>query len=331
MHSRPQLSILMPTYNGEAFLPLALESVAQQTFADYELLIRDDGSSDRTLKIIESFKVPQFRVIKTASARRGLFPNLNTILKEAKAPLCQILCQDDQLEPEAIGEIVKFWADHATIELLFTKNRMMDWEGHVDPRVDLHDFPDVISSPLAIQHFFFHGCIPGNLSTVSFRTASAWAMGGFDDSLKVSGDYDLWSRLVQTGAMGILQKPLVRVRGHAGQLSRQFTSVPQFARENRAIRAALLKALPDNLHGPASAYEKRRHLVLDFHAGLRALLRLDFKNGLALFQSLGGHLPAVAFHWLTTLNNRLRPVAPFRIPDADKAAVQAAAAQGRKV
>ncbi len=321
MDARPQISILMPTYNGEPFLALALESVAQQTFSQYELLIRDDGSTDCTLKLIESFKVPQFRMVPKPSPRRGLFPNLNTLLKEAKAPLCQILCQDDCLEPEALAEIVSFWSVHEKIELLFTKNLMMDWEGNVDPKVDLADFPGVISSGLAIQHFFFHGCIPGNLSTVSFKTASAWALGGFDDSLKVSGDYDLWSRLVQTGPMGILQKPLVRVRGHRGQLSRQFDSLPQFAKENRVIRAALRAALPEDLRGPALAFEKKRHLVLDFHAALRAALRLDFKNAVALFKTLGGDLAPAAFHWLTTVNNRLRPAAPFRIPDADKDAI----------
>src|SRR5687768_9681818 len=108
MPARPAISVLMPVYQGETFLAIALESVASQTFTDYELLIRDDGSTDRSLKIVESFRNPRFRVVQKPSARRGLFPNLNTILKEAAAPLCQILCQDDALEPEALGAIVKF-------------------------------------------------------------------------------------------------------------------------------------------------------------------------------------------------------------------------------
>lgn len=310
----------MPTYQGETFLPLALESVSNQNFTNYELLIRDDGSKDRTLAIIESFKVPQFRLIKTPTIKPGLFSNLNALLKEAKAPLVQILCQDDVLEPDALKEISAYWDTHATIELLFTKHRMMDWEGNLGAMPSLTDLPDVLSSQLALQQFFFHGCIPSNLSTVSFRTRSAWALGGFNESLRVSGDYEFWVRLVNTGAMGILQKPLIRVRGHEGQLSRQTASGPYFVRENRAVRRFILDQFPMGLKTAAAGFEKKRHGVLDFHLALRTALKGEVKSAWAILCSLGiKDSLLAAFYWVTTANNHLRPSAPFQIPEEDKA------------
>ncbi len=321
--TRPVISVLMPSYNGESFLAMALESLANQTLHEFELVIRDDGSKDRTLRLIESFKDARFRLLDKPSPRHGLFPNLNTILKEARAPLCQILCQDDFLEPDALKEIVNFWNGHPQIELLFTKNRMMDWEGNLGEPPRLDDLPSVLSSSLAAQHFFFHGCIPGNLSTVSFRTASAWALGGFDTNLTVSGDYDLWARLIQTGAMGILQKPLVRIRSHKGQLSRQSDSAPLFASENRKIRNELIKSLPQTIQGPAKAFEQRRHFVLDFHMALRAILRGEGKNALAIWRAIGSKdLFPAAYFWLITVNNRRRPTAPFLIPEEDLVAIR---------
>lgn len=317
---RPALSVLMPTYQGEAFLALALESVASQTFPDYELLIRDDGSTDRTLALIQSFKVPQFRLVTRATSRRGLFPNLNGLLKEAAAPLCQIFCQDDAFEPTAFEEIVAFWKAHPQIEMLFTKNQMMDWEGNLGAPPNLTDLPAELPPLMALQQLYFHGCIPGNLSTVSFRTSTAWALGGFDESLKVSGDYEFWSRLVQAGPMGILQKTLVRVRGHEGQLSRQLTSGAPFVRENRGVRAAIRQAFPPALQKAAAEFEKKRHNVLDFHLALRLLIRGEIKTAWEIYSEMGlGNILRAAFYWVVTANNRRRPMAPFtQIPD-DKA------------
>lgn len=316
---RPALSVLMPTYQGETFLALALESVANQTFSNYELLIRDDGSTDRTLALIKSFKVSQFRVVTRATSRRGLFPNLNGLLKEAAAPLCQIFCQDDAFEPTAFAEIVAFWEAHPKIEMLFTKNQMMDWEGNLGLEPDLTDLPAELPKLMALQQLHFHGCIPGNLSTVSFRTSTAWALGGFDESLKVSGDYEFWSRLVQAGPMGILQKNLVRVRGHAGQLSRQLSSGAPFVRENRQVRASILKIFPPDLQRAAAKFEKRRHNVLDFHLALRLLLKGKTNAAWEIFSQMGAaNLFKAAFYWVITANNRRRTAAPFTQIPGDK-------------
>ena len=72
-----------------------------------------------------------------------------------------------------------------------------------------------------------------------------------------------------------------------------------------------------------SKYEKKADFVLDFHLALRTLLRGDWKNSLSIYRAIGFQkFFTAAFYWLVTLNNRLRPKAPFLIPEDDRVAIQ---------
>lgn len=310
---RPQISILLPVLNGLPHLDACLRAIASSSGnIDFEVIAGDDGSSDGSAALLDTYRrYSWFRVER--GPRRGLFANLNRLLDSARAPLVRFLCQDDLLERECLAEEVRFFAEHPDIAMSFCKSISIDLKDRVLRSAAVDDLPEELSPHLAAQHFFYHGCIPGNLSTVCIR-AEFLRGKRFDTSFQVSADYELWTRLCQENALGVIQRRLVRVRQHPGQLSARATSQPKFIKENRRIRARLLPSLPRDLQKCALRYERRRHDAIDFHSMCRLVFRGKLSDAASMFQSFGfERLTAGAFFWLVSVNNRLyRPQAEWK-------------------
>lgn len=306
-----KVSILVPVYNGGAYLESCLASVFQQSHTDFEILVSDDGSTDHSARLVQSFADPRLHFFH--GPRKGLFSNLNFLLGQASGSIVRILCQDDRLHARCLEREVRFLAAHPMVSLTFCKATRIDGEGNLLSEPDLSDLPDVLSPDLSQQHFFYHGCIAGNLSTVCFRRDLLKTYGGFDPSYTVSGDYDFWSRLSEKEYLGIIQESLVDLRVHTGQLSRHSSSLVKFVRENRRIRSRVLLRLPPALKSKARRFERMRHDVMDLHSGLRSIL--DGKLGVGfqvLFTFSPWRMATAFFHWLWTGNNNwFRPQAPW--------------------
>jgi len=307
----PSISIVLPVYNGEHYLRRCLDSVFAQTHREFELVAADDGSSDGSAALLASSADPRLRVLP-AIGWRGLFGNLNRLIGEARAPIVKILCQDDELTPDCLAEVTRFFGKHPEVGMLFHKTVVVDAGGATLREDSTEDLPDTLPPRLAQQHFFFHGCIPGNLSTVAFRASAFVEAGGFDASFEVSGDYDLWVRLCGKRPLGVLQRRLLRLRLHAGQLSRARASGVRFIRENRRIRRTIAAGLSPELRERANRFEKKRHCVLDWHYAVRAALALRPAEFARVVCALGlGDAFWGMWFWLVTLNNRRRPAPPF--------------------
>jgi hypothetical protein len=200
--------------------------------------------------------------------------------------------------------------------MCFSKARWVDDTGREVGRAELHDLPDVLSPSLTWQQFLYHGCIPANLSTVCARREAVVRAGGFDSTFAVAGDYDLWVRLCADSSLGIVHQHLVRVRSHAGQLSRSPAAGAAFVRENRRVQATLLPRVPEAVRRRARIYLTARYSVLDIHHLVSCLSCGRLAEARAVTKALGpSELLGGLFLWLVTLDNRLyRPVAPFVEP-----------------
>jgi glycosyltransferase involved in cell wall biosynthesis len=96
MGDQPKISVILPVYNGENYLRDALESVFAQTETNFELIVGDDGSTDRTPDILAEFGDPRMRVFR-AEKNRGQFGNPNWLLPQARSALIKFVCHDDIL------------------------------------------------------------------------------------------------------------------------------------------------------------------------------------------------------------------------------------------
>jgi glycosyltransferase involved in cell wall biosynthesis len=106
MSSQPLVSVCIPSYNSEEFIATTLESVLGQKFVDFEIVIADDKSTDRTISIVKGFNDPRIRLIENEQ-NLGLGPNWNRVLSCARGQYVKLLGDDDLLYPECLARQVR--------------------------------------------------------------------------------------------------------------------------------------------------------------------------------------------------------------------------------
>lgn len=307
-----RFSVLLPVYNGERYLAECIESVLTQDFSDFELLIGDDRSTDGTLALVGRYADSRIRVFRSES-NLGLFGNVNRLVQAAKGSLVRILCQDDKLEPNCLSEEVKFFSRQPTLGMAYCNVVLVDAEGRQIHQVSGGD--KVIEPHLSLQHFYYDGCLPGNLSAVSLRRDCFQKYGLFDERFTVSGDYEMWVRVCKERDMGVIGKPLVRIRNHQAQLSRTLKSGVEFVAQNRNVRALAFKALDPEAQARGRFYTLFRQNVFDAHFALKLLLSLHPFHAWKVARTMGmAEFLSSVFFWALTLNNHLwRPARKFVI------------------
>ena len=215
MNGTPVVSVLIPVYNGAAFLPEALNSVRKQTFQDFEIIVVDDGSSDNSYALAQKFAAADGRIKTLRQANGGTQAARNTALHHASGEWIALLDQDDVWLPKKLEVQMALLAESPRANLLFTN--YVHWDGARD-----------LGARYTKRHKFPNGDVGTNLtrwclfgaSTVMIRRAAAEGLGGFDSKFHLSGDWDLWLRLAEKGllAKGVWE-PQVRYRIWSGNES----------------------------------------------------------------------------------------------------------------
>lgn len=270
--NRPRISVILPVLNGERYLAGCLESILSQDFKDFELIIGDNCSEDASWAIITACKDERVRSVKYEE-RVGLFRSLNRLIEMARGPLIRFICHDDLMKPDCLRREVDFFSRHPAVGMSYCKWEIINDTAKIISQCGLNDLPDVISPRVAMQLFFYYGCIVGNLSSVCVRRNCFREAGLFDESLGVSGDYDMWARVCEKYSLGILHRHLVQLRNHSNRLSLQKDSGLKFIRQNRQIRRKLFELLPPEIRSWARVYQFCNYNVSDAHYGLRCLLK----------------------------------------------------------
>jgi glycosyltransferase involved in cell wall biosynthesis len=313
---RPELSILLPVYNGAKYLSNCIESVLHQDYPDFELIIGDDCSTDDSAAIIKRFDDPRIRYIRN-ERNLGLFSNLNKLLGEARAPIVKLLGQDDILETNCLSETSALFKKHPTIGIGFYRSIYIDETGMEVDRLLLNALPEIIDSKLALQLFVYYGNIAGNITNVCFRKSAVENLGGFSVSHGNPGDYEMWVRVAEQYPIGVIPKYLVRVRRHAQQLSRVGASPFNVVDAEELIRERLIQQLPKHQQRYVRRYVRMRQGVLQVHVAMHWLITGNHTYFFEMIKHIGGkNFLISSFFWLITLNNRLyQPKAIIEVED----------------
>ena len=207
--TRPSVTVILPVYNGSAYLQEALDSIFAQTFQDYELLVIDDGSTDHTPEILQSVSDPRLRVV-THQTNEGLVATLNEALEIGLGEFFARQDADDLSHPERLQKQVDFLRAHLDCVLVGTEAIQMDARGRKAFRLWRPDNPESVRWYLCFDNPFIH-------SSVLFRRATIWRdFGGYVKPCFPAEDYALWSRVARERKMTNLPEPLLRYREHAG-------------------------------------------------------------------------------------------------------------------
>jgi glycosyltransferase involved in cell wall biosynthesis len=203
----PEVTIVIPVYNGQAYLHETLESLLSQSFTNFELLAIDDGSTDASVDIIQSFKDDRVRLIRKENG--GLCDALNRGIEEAKALYIARNDQDDISFPRRLQRQLEVMNIHPEAIGLFTyhtkfgnKHRWSNSDKFAMRAGDIKNY-----EPLK------DGCLLG--STMFVRTAALRSVQGFRQAYYPSDDWDLECRLAQAGKVLVLREPLMAYRFHA--------------------------------------------------------------------------------------------------------------------
>jgi glycosyltransferase involved in cell wall biosynthesis len=246
MVNKPLISIITPVYNGIFYIKECINSILLQSEENWELLISDDGSTDGTLLYLDTLTDPRIKVFKQNN-NLGIFGNLNFLFSKARAPISQILCQDDHFFNEkSLSTIISYWKT-AHPEVGFVRFNLMEEPSNYS-MVNLQKeiTPPVISSDQADLWFFLFGNIPGNLSNVSLKTNLVTKVGLFKQELPFAGDFEFWSRAARSVSMGISKQMVVHVRRHERVASNYLNQNGELYTQHLVIYEKLLNILSKN-------------------------------------------------------------------------------------
>lgn len=118
MKEQPLISIIMPVYNTEAYLDMAIQSILEQTQEDFELIIVNDGSTDGSPAIVSKWQRQDHRIQIVAQDNQGLSAARNTGLRHAVGEFIYFMDSDDYLRPDALSACVRYAQDSA-LDLVF--------------------------------------------------------------------------------------------------------------------------------------------------------------------------------------------------------------------
>ncbi len=214
MAERPLISVCLPTYNGERFLRDALESVLNQTYKNFELLIGDDCSTDSSPAIVKKYALQDERIrYWTNPTRLGLFANYNECMRHASGDFVKLFAQDDLLEPDNLGQLLEVMQSHSQVSLVST-GKHLTVEGDIaqEPLSFFSASGQFSGTNIARQLLTGFRNIVGEPTTSMFRRDSI--IDDFDTSFHHLGDTDLWIKLLSRGDYYHLHKPLCTFRQH---------------------------------------------------------------------------------------------------------------------
>lgn len=203
----PKVSVILPVYNGEARIENALRSVLAQRFDDFEILVIDDGSTDRTAEIVKFWSEKDSRVIYSKNEQNlGIQKSLNKGLHLARGEYIARIDDDDEWAfDDKLSKQVAFLDHHPDYVLLGTGTIVVDENGKEIFRFLTTEKDEDIRKEILGKNCFTH-------ASVMFRKSVALSLGGYDESFETrhAEDYDLWLKLGKLGKLANL--PIYGVR-----------------------------------------------------------------------------------------------------------------------
>ncbi|HEX8873655.1 MAG TPA: glycosyltransferase [Nitrosospira sp.] len=218
-HFEPVVSVIIPSYNCEGYIAETLGSILNQTFKDIEIIVVDDGSTDRTRQIVASHGAP-VRLVTQANA--GVCAARNRGIREAAGQYLCLMDHDDYWFPDKLALQLREMDEHPEVGLVYTT--FIWWNPGADGVFPHPDSYADESSPSCIDEEFSGWIYHLLLLDCWVLTSSALIRaevfdkcGAFDESLPYSEDWDLWLRISREYPFIKLKKPLTLYRQHPRQ------------------------------------------------------------------------------------------------------------------
>ncbi len=234
----PRVSVVIPVFNRRRYVREAIDSVLAQTFDDLELVVIDDGSTDRSLRVCEAYAQHDDRVKVIHQSNRGCYVARNAALRISRGEFTMILDSDDVAAPDRLARQVEFLESHPWHAAVGGPVQFTDPFGVPTQRVACPEDHDSIDT----RHLRGE---PGGVihGAATCRTEAMREIGGYNEH-RSSADFDLFLRLAEVGRLANLpadEAPVVHVRTHLRSISsrrrlEQIALASRFANDARERR-----------------------------------------------------------------------------------------------
>ena len=206
----PAVSVILSAYNAEQYLGEAIESILAQTFTDFELLVVNDGSTDRTADIVRGYADYRVQLV-TNPSNLGLAKSLNQGIAVARGRYIARQDADDFSLPERLQKQFDFMERHSQVAVLGTGRRILSSSGPIKSgRMPMASpsFSDMLKSNRIVG------------ASAMIRKKRLDEVGGYDDFFRQADDYELWLRITKKYSVANLPEALYVVRRNQDSLTR---------------------------------------------------------------------------------------------------------------
>lgn len=202
--SSPAISVIMPVYNRADAVGRSVASVLGQSFANFELIVVDDGSTDRTIEVLKDIANPRLRLIELPQNVGGNAAR-NHGIRAARADLVTFLDSDDEYLPGRLENTVRYFSDHPELDLLVDAC-IKRWPSVPGRRDLIRENPELWGNQAVLAALFdrrLFKATPG----ITVRLETALRAGLFDEGLRRRQDYDFILRVARVGRLASRNEP----------------------------------------------------------------------------------------------------------------------------
>ena len=273
----PRVSVVVPAYNRERYLAAALDSVLAQSETAWELVVSDDGSTDSTLEIAESYaaKDPRITVISGPNGGAAVARNNGLAATDPRTEFVVLLDSDDVWRPDALASLIAPLEDHPELAASHALARCIDPDDNFYPHDDLEEhmreragYHDGRLAPVPLDvPTTFEDLVNENWIVTSglllIRRSVVAAVGRYDPATDPADDWDYALRVSRHGGLAFVDRVVLLWRRHDDNLT---STSPRWRRGHFAVRA---KTLSDPTNTPEQTAAARLAYVIPSGALLR--------------------------------------------------------------
>ncbi len=228
----PKISVLITSYNSEKFIDKALKSLINQTFKDFEIILIEDGSTDSTLEIINTFKDPRLKIYKKSNT--GLIDSLNFGIKKCNSELIARFDSDDLCFKNRLE--MQYSNFNLNDSVLSSNAILINEKDEIIGKTKFSSKESTIKKSLQnLNNCIIH---PTVLINKNYLINS----GSYNQHYKDAEDYELWLKISKFGKIKLIEEPLIYLRKHSSNISHLNLDSQLFS----SIKALLKSKLNDS-------------------------------------------------------------------------------------
>ena len=275
------VSVIIPSFNRSTVIARAISSVLNQSYKNFELIIIDDGSTDSTDAVVESFikndKIKYFR-----QPNLGVSAARNLGASKASGDWLAFLDSDDEWHPEKLQNQINFLKENESLKIAYTDEVWIRNGVKVNKKLIHQKFGGWIFDKCIHQCFIAP-------SSVILSSNLFFEMGGFDKDFKVCEDYDLWLKISSLYEIGFISLPLIsKYGGHSDQLSTQFVAMDLWRLKSLARILAIRNLSEDHSQEVIEAINKKASILV------KGFLKHGNSEAIKEIESILRNLPRVS-------------------------------------